>query len=94
MPQVNFIPVMRSCMRSQGPVGVSQRCKPSLVPFKAVTHGQELVLQHMATPVTRFHDWHTINLFPSLICCVFNVIHGRDEKKFGSSCLDFEGAGW
>lgn len=43
----------------------------SLVPFKAMTHGQEILSQHMATPVTGFCDWHKINLFSSLICCFF-----------------------
>lgn len=65
MPRVNFIPVMRSLHEIPGGLSVCHStASHSLVPFKAMTHGQEILLQHMATPVTKFRDWHKINLFP------------------------------
>lgn len=82
MPRVNFIPVMRSLHEIPGGLSVCHSsASHSLVPFKAVTHGQEILSQHMATPVTRFCDWHKINLFSSLICCFLNNIHKKDKKK-------------
>lgn len=84
MPRVNFIPVMRSLHEIPGGLSVCHSsASHSLVPFKAMTHGQEILSQHMATPVTRFCDWHKINLFSSLICCFYII----STKRIRRHCI-------
>lgn len=82
MPRVNFIPV--SLHEIPGGLSVCHStARHSLVAFKAMTHGQEILSQHMAAPVTRFRDWHKINLFSPLICCFFFFFFYSIYKKAG-----------
>lgn len=87
MPQVNFIPVKRLRMRDPRGLLVSQHSKPALLPFKAMTHGQELMLQHTAASVTGFQDWYTISHFLSYLLWLY-IVHEEDKKKFGSNWLE------
>ena len=86
MPRVNFTPVMRSLHEIPGGHSACHStASHSLVAFKSMTHGQEILSQHMATPVTRFRDWHKINLFSFLKCCFFFLT--ISIKRMSRSCL-------